>query len=192
LDCWRVTANWPIAIGFGANRGLRQPLGVAVVGGLVVSEALTLFTIPGQLRLHGAAERMAICVRQARTPPLRHSSRPCSGPRQRPPEAGRDTPAKRPSGRRYGQCVFGAAGAPSPAAGAGGRGSSGQSGRGLGPRRSRGTWQLSTRCSSDALSERRSFNVRASCATAKEPATVNKSITAANLFMLKAPCGKSD
>jgi hydrophobe/amphiphile efflux-1 (HAE1) family protein len=36
----------PIAIGFGAGSELRQPLGVAVVGGLIVSQALTLFTIP--------------------------------------------------------------------------------------------------------------------------------------------------
>jgi predicted RND superfamily exporter protein len=36
----------PIAVGIGAGSELRQPLGVAVVGGLVVSQALTLFTIP--------------------------------------------------------------------------------------------------------------------------------------------------
>jgi hydrophobe/amphiphile efflux-1 (HAE1) family protein len=36
----------PIALGLGAGSSLRQPLGVAVVGGLVVSQALTLFTIP--------------------------------------------------------------------------------------------------------------------------------------------------
>jgi len=90
------------------------------------------------------------------------------------------------------QRAFGAAGVSFSAADAGGRGSSGQSGRGLAPRRSSGTWQLSTRCSSDALSERRSFNVRASCATAKDPAAANTSIAAVNLFMLKAPCGKSD
>jgi hydrophobe/amphiphile efflux-1 (HAE1) family protein len=36
----------PIAIGFGAGADLRQPLGVAVVGGLIVSQALTLFTTP--------------------------------------------------------------------------------------------------------------------------------------------------
>ena len=36
----------PIAIGFGAEAELRQPLGVAVVGGLAVSQVLTLFTIP--------------------------------------------------------------------------------------------------------------------------------------------------
>ena len=36
----------PIAIGFGAGADLRQPLGIAVVGGLIVSQALTLFTTP--------------------------------------------------------------------------------------------------------------------------------------------------
>jgi multidrug efflux pump subunit AcrB len=36
----------PIALGIGAGAELRQPLGVAVVGGLVVSQLLTLFTIP--------------------------------------------------------------------------------------------------------------------------------------------------
>ncbi|HEY7247648.1 MAG TPA: efflux RND transporter permease subunit, partial [Xanthobacteraceae bacterium] len=36
----------PIAIGFGSGADLRQPLGVAVVGGLIVSQALTLFTTP--------------------------------------------------------------------------------------------------------------------------------------------------
>jgi AcrB/AcrD/AcrF family len=36
----------PIAIGVGVGAHLRQPPGVAVVGGLIVSQALTLFTTP--------------------------------------------------------------------------------------------------------------------------------------------------
>ncbi|RWM78809.1 MAG: efflux RND transporter permease subunit [Mesorhizobium sp.] len=36
----------PIALGTGASAELRQPLGVAVVGGLVASQALTLFVTP--------------------------------------------------------------------------------------------------------------------------------------------------
>jgi multidrug efflux pump subunit AcrB len=36
----------PIAIGIGAGSDLRQPLGIAVVGGLLVSQVLTLFTAP--------------------------------------------------------------------------------------------------------------------------------------------------
>jgi hydrophobe/amphiphile efflux-1 (HAE1) family protein len=36
----------PIAIGIGTGADLRQPLGISVVGGLIVSQALTLFTTP--------------------------------------------------------------------------------------------------------------------------------------------------
>ena len=36
----------PLAIGMGTGSELRQPLGVAIVGGLLVSQALTLFTTP--------------------------------------------------------------------------------------------------------------------------------------------------
>ena len=41
-----IFVTLPIAVGFGAGSDLRQPLGVAVVGGLIVSQALTLFTVP--------------------------------------------------------------------------------------------------------------------------------------------------
>ncbi|WP_032633539.1 efflux RND transporter permease subunit, partial [Pseudomonas amygdali] len=36
----------PLMLGFGVGAELRQPLGIAVVGGLLVSQMLTLFTTP--------------------------------------------------------------------------------------------------------------------------------------------------
>src|SRR3546814_723603 len=36
----------PLAIGFGEGSELRQPLGVAIIGGLIASQILTLLTTP--------------------------------------------------------------------------------------------------------------------------------------------------
>ena len=36
----------PLMLGTGTGSELRQPLGIAIVGGLIVSQVLTLFTTP--------------------------------------------------------------------------------------------------------------------------------------------------
>ncbi|CAN5866427.1 efflux RND transporter permease subunit [soil metagenome] len=53
----------PLAVGFGEGAELRQPLGVAIIGGLIASQVLTLLTTPvvyillDKLRRRGADER---------------------------------------------------------------------------------------------------------------------------------------
>jgi len=41
-----LLGGMPMALGFGAGAELRKPLGISIVGGLVVSQMLTLFTTP--------------------------------------------------------------------------------------------------------------------------------------------------
>jgi len=41
-----ILGAMPLMLGTGTGSELRQPLGIAIIGGLVVSQMLTLFTTP--------------------------------------------------------------------------------------------------------------------------------------------------
>jgi multidrug efflux pump subunit AcrB len=59
----------PLALGHGTGAEIRQPLGYAIVGGLLVSQFLTLYTTPVvYLALHRFSTRRAAPVRSAIEP----------------------------------------------------------------------------------------------------------------------------
>jgi multidrug efflux pump len=63
----------PLAIGTGVGSELRRPLGIAIVGGLIVSQALTLFTTP-VVYLYLDRFRLRVAGRKRRERPERGST----------------------------------------------------------------------------------------------------------------------
>ena len=60
-----LMGSLPIAIGFGAGGGARMPLGISVVGGLLLSQALTLFITPV---IYVYFERLQIWLQRRKQP----------------------------------------------------------------------------------------------------------------------------
>ncbi len=58
----------PLMLGSGSGSELRQPLGIAIVGGLLVSQVLTLFTTPV---IYLAFDRLAVRLSRSRAEPPR-------------------------------------------------------------------------------------------------------------------------
>jgi hydrophobic/amphiphilic exporter-1 (mainly G- bacteria), HAE1 family len=55
-----LVGTLPIALGWGAGAEARRPLGLAVIGGLLVSQTLTLYITPAiHTYMEGFSERLA-------------------------------------------------------------------------------------------------------------------------------------
>ena len=71
-----LMGSLPIAIGFGAGGGARMPLGISVVGGLLLSQALTLYITPV---IYVYFERLQVWLQRRKQPPIaEHAGEPRS------------------------------------------------------------------------------------------------------------------
>jgi multidrug efflux pump len=61
----------PLAMGNGVGAELRRPLGITIIGGLIVSQLLTLYTTPV---VYLSLDRLRLRLKSEREPLLAHSS----------------------------------------------------------------------------------------------------------------------
>ena len=62
----------PLALGTGTGSELRRPLGITIIGGLIFSQVLTLYTTPV---IYLFFDRLATALRAASTRPVTHPAR---------------------------------------------------------------------------------------------------------------------
>ncbi|PTT75204.1 RND transporter, partial [Pelomonas sp. HMWF004] len=74
----------PLALGTGDGAELRQPLGMAIVGGLVLSQLLTLYTTPVVFVLMDRLSGRAWRARRARWAARRHAGLASNAPANHP------------------------------------------------------------------------------------------------------------
>jgi len=67
----------PLAFGHGVGSELREPLGVAIVGGLIVSQVLTLYTTPV---IYLAFDRLAERLSRRAVPERGHAGQAVTAP----------------------------------------------------------------------------------------------------------------
>jgi len=63
----------PLALGTGTGSELRQPLGISIVGGLIVSQLLTLYTTPV---LYLAFDRLRLRIKGEKPDVFHHGTEP--------------------------------------------------------------------------------------------------------------------